>query len=102
MNFLLKPLDTEKFKTAVTTAQARQQHWTTGGLSPQERRFIYDRLSDRKKAVLQLLSQGMENRQIAERLGISERTVEGHRTQALHALGIHGVKELKTLLSEML
>lgn len=101
VNFLLKPVDTGKLKAAIEAALARQQHWTTGGMTPQERRYIYDRFTDRKKEVLRLLALGVENRQIAGRLGISERTVEGHRTQSLHALGVKSVRELGTVFREM-
>jgi DNA-binding NarL/FixJ family response regulator len=38
--------------------------------------------------VLQLVAQGLANKQIARRLGISERTVKAHLTNVFSALGV--------------
>jgi DNA-binding NarL/FixJ family response regulator len=45
-------------------------------------------LTAREREVLGLLAQGMQNRGIAERLGISEATVKAHLTHIYHALDV--------------
>jgi DNA-binding NarL/FixJ family response regulator len=45
-------------------------------------------LTPREQQVLQLLAQGAENREIANSLGISERTVKNHITNILTRLGL--------------
>lgn len=46
------------------------------------------RLTDRELAVLQLLAQGLHNKQVATRLGISARTVERHCDSIYAKLGV--------------
>jgi len=45
-------------------------------------------LTEREREVLQLVASGLANKQIARRLGISEKTVKGHLTQVFQALGV--------------
>ncbi len=55
---------------------------------------IYDTLTNREREVLQLASEGRTNADIAQRLGISPRTVEIHRTNMMRKLGLHSEHEL--------
>jgi DNA-binding NarL/FixJ family response regulator len=45
-------------------------------------------LSPREREVLQLVLDGLANKQIARRLGISEKTVKGHLTNLFHRIGV--------------
>lgn len=45
-------------------------------------------LSDREREVLVLVGAGLANKQIASRLGISEKTVKGHLSRIFQALGV--------------
>ena len=45
-------------------------------------------LSDRETEVLRLLTEGLANRQIGRKLGISERTVKAHLTRVFEKLGV--------------
>jgi DNA-binding NarL/FixJ family response regulator len=47
-----------------------------------------ERLSNREREVLVLVADGSANKQIARRLGISEKTVKGHLTNIFHTLGV--------------
>ena len=49
---------------------------------------LLDGLSEREREVLTHLAQGLTDREIAERLGISPRTVETHVGRILHKLGV--------------
>jgi FixJ family two-component response regulator len=53
-----------------------------------------DRLSAREQEVMALLVKGMDNRRIAEALGISHRTVEVHKARVLEKLEVRSVVEL--------
>ena len=46
------------------------------------------RLTAREREVLGLVRQGLANKQVARRLGISERTVKAHLTSAFAAIGV--------------
>jgi len=45
-------------------------------------------LTAREREVLTLVRQGLANKQIARRLGISERTVKAHLTSTFHRIGV--------------
>ena len=45
-------------------------------------------LTEREREVLLLVASGLANKQIARRLGISEKTVKGHLTQVFQSLGV--------------
>ena len=54
----------------------------------------YDRLTDREREVLQLIAEGHSNREIAELLHISAKTVQTHRAHLMDKLDIHSTAEL--------
>jgi DNA-binding NarL/FixJ family response regulator len=54
----------------------------------------YDTLTTREREVLHLAAEGRQNAAIAERLGISPRTAETHRTHIMRKLGLHSQTEL--------
>lgn len=53
-----------------------------------------DSLTDREREVLTLVAQGIMNRDIAEQLSISVKTVERHRENIMNKLGLHSRTEL--------
>lgn len=55
---------------------------------------LVESLTSREVQVLRLIAQGHTNRQAAEILGISVRTVESHRANILAKLGVRGRVEL--------
>jgi len=59
-----------------------------------EEKNEYERLSDREREVLQLVAEGRTNREIADRLFISVKTVLRHRTNIMEKLGFHNRTEL--------
>jgi DNA-binding NarL/FixJ family response regulator len=58
-----------------------------GGMFEEEERFLSP-LSPREMEILELVTQGMSNRQIAYSLGISHQTVKNHMTSILSKLGV--------------
>jgi len=52
------------------------------------------RLTGREREVLQLLTEGRGNKEIAGLLGISPKTAETHRGHVMNKLGLHSVGEL--------
>jgi DNA-binding NarL/FixJ family response regulator len=51
-------------------------------------------LTPRLRQVLELLAEGLVTKEIAQRLGLSARTVEKHRAELMQRLGIHSVAGL--------
>ncbi len=54
----------------------------------------FDLLSDREKEVLKLVAEGRSNKEIADLLCLSVKTVMGHRANLMEKLGIHNRTEL--------
>lgn len=69
---------------AIATKVARL--WQRGATG--RRADLTEPLSPREREVLELAASGLRNRVIAERLGISSRTVEGHFNSILAKLGV--------------
>lgn len=57
-------------------------------------------LTAREKEVLLLLARGYTNRQIAEEMNLSTRTIEGHRASLVNKLGISSRVELMNYVEE--
>jgi DNA-binding NarL/FixJ family response regulator len=53
-----------------------------------------DALTPRQREVLQLAAEGLSSKEIAQRLGLSHRTVEAHRAQLMERLGVHDLAGL--------
>ncbi|HKE15367.1 MAG TPA: response regulator transcription factor [Kofleriaceae bacterium] len=51
-------------------------------------------LTPRQREVLQLVAEGNSSKEIAQRLGLSPKTVETHRAQIMERLGVHDVTGL--------
>ncbi|HLJ82370.1 MAG TPA: response regulator transcription factor, partial [Ktedonobacterales bacterium] len=59
-----------------------------------EERDSYATLTDREREILKLVAEGYTNNQIAERLFISPKTVDTHRTHIMDKLNLHSRAEL--------
>ena len=55
---------------------------------------IFDSLSRREQEVFELIANGLTSKLVGERLGLSERTVQGHRLNISKKFNIHTKKEL--------
>lgn len=54
----------------------------------------YGRLTNREREIFQLVVEGKTNREMADLLCISPKTVDNHRTRMMEKLGIHGTADL--------
>lgn len=94
--YLLKDGDPAQVAEAVRVAAAGESP-----LDPKAARVLLDarregqpaaaaasKLSPREREVLDLVGQGLANKQIARRLGIAERTVKAHLTSVFQAIGV--------------
>jgi DNA-binding NarL/FixJ family response regulator len=63
--------------------------WMESGEEPRR-----DKLTDRELEVVKLIAEAHTNKQIAEILGLSEKTVESHRSNILNKLGMSDRVEL--------
>ncbi len=59
-----------------------------------QERATFDGLTDREREVLQLIAEGHTNKEIADLLNLSVRTVQNHRAHIMEKLGMHDRGEL--------
>jgi two-component system, NarL family, response regulator YdfI len=78
---------------AVTQGLARHAHVEDGNLGPEG----FGELTAREMEVLRMLADGLGNKQIAARLGISDHTVKFHISSILDKLGASSRTEAVTL-----
>jgi two-component system response regulator NreC len=77
------------FSAEITETLLKQRHETVSdGLTA---------LSEREREVLGALAEGMSNKEIGERLFISPRTVDTHRTNLMKKLDVHNLAALVRL-----
>ena len=84
--FLTHEIYSKVFEFILDTAPGQYNHDDV--LDPQQQ------LTTREREVIQFSVEGYTCRDIAERLGISRRTIETHRGKAMHKLGLHTRIEL--------
>jgi DNA-binding NarL/FixJ family response regulator len=61
----------------------------------------WGRLTARERSILKLVAEGRTNRMTGEFLNISAKTVEKHRANLMHKLGLHNAAELVLTALEM-
>ncbi|MFW2541868.1 response regulator transcription factor [Primorskyibacter sp. 2E107] len=87
--YVLKDVPTDEIKQAIDMVMAGERYLCTGAegaLSPQE--GSREPLTNREQSVLLQLAQGKSNKEVAQVLDISVRTVETHRKNIKRKLGI--------------
>jgi len=102
--YLLKDCAFEELVQAIRLALANRIYLSPGvadvvvrdyvSHTPAPSKSVFAVLTTREREVLQLLSEGKRTSQIAEALHISIKTVETHRQQVMHKLGMRSVAEL--------
>jgi FixJ family two-component response regulator len=93
VNFLCKPFDDIELLEAVKEA-LKQIEKTATRIHSRQR---FNSLTVREYEVMRHLISGAQNKQIANELDISERTVKAHRKQILKKLSISSIAELVRL-----
>jgi DNA-binding NarL/FixJ family response regulator len=102
--YLLKDCAFEELVQAIRLAMSNRIYLSPGiadvvvkdyvNHTPTPTPSVFSVLTPREREVLQLLSEGKRTTQIAELLHISIKTVETHRMQIMHKLGMRSVAEL--------
>ena len=94
IDFLEKPLNHERLLAAIEEAVAR--HSAIQAERDRNAAFteLARSLTPREREVMDLVVSGRHNREIAESLGISSRTVEVHKAKVMQKLGVDSVAQL--------
>jgi RNA polymerase sigma factor (sigma-70 family) len=94
VDFLEKPIDHGKLIGAIEEAFSRQAALRNGDRQIAEFERLLASLTPREAEVMDLVVDGLHNREIAESLGISARTVEVHKARVMAKLRVENVPEL--------
>lgn len=97
-DFLEKPVDGEVLEETIERAVRVSLAESEGLLTPDAAKAVYAEMSPREREVLALLTESLSNREMAARLGLSERTVEGHRNNVYRKLRVHNAAQLANVL----
>ncbi len=100
-DFLQKPADTEDLFESVENAVRLSFAKYQGGLTLETLRETLATFSAREKDVTRLLKEGLVNSAIAERLGLTAKTVRNYRNTVYGKLRVHNTDELLTVLSQI-
>ena len=113
--YLLKGSSKEEFLKAVRTVYAGEQYFSADVSRVFVNNYLNNRrqtepvpetavethdLTKREKQILRLLADGVGNKEIAEKLNKSIRTVETHRFNIMKKLGVNNVVELLKKVEE--
>jgi FixJ family two-component response regulator len=98
LDFLEKPVGERALVAAVERALAADRERRRAADKAAKQRALVESLSPREAEVADLLNQGLRNPEIAERLGLSQRTVEMHRARLLRRLGARTTAEAVRIL----
>lgn len=94
VDFLQKPFSEWEVLATIERAVARGEEERRHRRALEEAQSRIASLTPRQRDVLELLMQGMLNKQIAAELGISERTVEVHRNACMNRIEAGSLVEL--------
>lgn len=109
--YVLKDATNEEFALAIESVLKGRSYLSPGvsgdvirgylsGSPAPEGGSAWASLTPREEEIFQLVAEGYKNREIADMLVVSVKTVEKHRSNLMQKLGIHSGAELKALAEE--
>lgn len=101
VDFIEKPVDDGALLAAIAAAIDRDTRARRGVASRAATAERIARLTPREREVLDLVTGGKHNREIAAQLGISPRTVEVYKARLMEKLQVQRVPELVRLILEL-
>ena len=101
VDFLEKPVEGARLLDAVSNAVALDEVRRGRRRDSDNAKQLLAQLTPRERQVCELLARGLLNKQIADEIGASERTVKIHRARAVQKLGINSITDLVRLLSRV-
>jgi two-component system response regulator FixJ len=102
VDFLEKPVDEEVLVEVLTNAIRLDAEWHAQHAQAERVHGSLERLTARERAVLELLSQGLNHRDIAARLQISPRTVEVYKARMMEKLQCRSLADVVRIGAQLL
>lgn len=97
--FLLKKTTKEELEEAINTVMEGENFYSKEFISsmtitPPRKKKVDCELSKREKEVLELICKGFSNVEMAKKLNLSQKTIDGHRTRLLEKTGAKNAANL--------
>ena len=96
-DFLEKPVDEAKLLSSLAEILLREKQNRLFRTSPEEVRRKFEQLTEQERHITELYVHGLLKREIAERLGLSRKTVDNHLQSVYKKFAIHSIAELNSL-----
>jgi len=93
-DFLEKPFNDQMLLDRVQQAIERDRNARARESEREEQQRRLEALTPREREVMELLVEGKANKEVADVLGLSVRTVEGHRARLMEKLGVNSLADL--------
>jgi RNA polymerase sigma factor (sigma-70 family) len=100
-DFLTKPVDDERLLVAVAAAFERNRRSLAEGAERDDIRSRLDTLTPREREVMELVAEGLLNKQIAAALGTVEKTVKVHRARVMSKMQAKSVSALVRMVDRL-
>ncbi len=98
-DFLTKPVNIDVLCQTLENVKRLSFIRKCGFLTEKELASTFKNLVGRDKTILKAVTESdSSNKEIADCMGLSERTVEGHRLNLYKKFGVHNAEQLKALL----
>lgn len=94
VDFIEKPFDEADLQAAIEKGLAKELGRVRRATAASEEALNLTKLTRREREVLDLAGKGLHAKEIAQKLGISPRTVEVHKASLMDKLGARNVAEL--------
>ncbi|MBJ6762280.1 response regulator transcription factor [Myxococcaceae bacterium JPH2] len=94
VDFLVKPFDEEQLLGALSQALLKDAAARAGRMETAALHARHAALTSREREVCALVAQGLTNKEIAQRLGTTEKTIKVHRARVIRKLDVDSVAEL--------
>src|ERR1700757_3027408 len=101
LDFLTKPIASEQLLGAIEQAMANHESLRGAKQRLNALRTQLETLTPREHQVFELVVQGKINKQIAQRLGTTERTIKAHRHKVMEKMGIQSLAELVSIAERL-
>lgn len=94
VDFLLKPFDEQQLLEAISQALLKDAAARAGRAETAALLARHAALTSREREVCALVAQGLTNKEVAQRLGTTEKTIKVHRARVIQKLDVDSVAEL--------
>jgi FixJ family two-component response regulator len=94
VDFLAKPFRDQDMIDAVQAGLDRDRRRRKNVSDTSRLKSTYDELTPREQEIMAMVSEGLMNKQIAGKIGVSEVTVKFHRGNVMRKMGAKSVAEL--------